>query len=223
MARFSRIEVALKMRENGIVPVYYNQDLDTCKEVLMACYNAGIRVFEFTNRGDQAHKIFDALYELSKEEMPEMMLGVGSIVDGATAALYIQSGADFIVSPVLNQEVAKVCNRRKVLWAPGCGTLTEISQAEEWGAEIVKLFPAQESGGASFIKSISGPCPWTSIMPTGGVEPTEESLNEWFGAGAYCVGMGSKLLDGSLIANREFSKLTNLIRRALEMANKIRK
>lgn len=222
MARFSRIEVALKMRENGIVPVYYNQDLDTCKEVLKACYNAGIRVFEFTNRGDKAHKIFDALYELSNEEMPEMMLGVGSIVDGATAALYIQLGADFIVSPVLNQEVAKVCNRRKVLWAPGCGTLTEISQAEEWGAEIVKLFPAQESGGASFIKSISGPCPWTSIMPTGGVEPTEESLKEWFGAGAYCVGMGSKLMNTSLIANREYTKLTSSIREVLSMASKVR-
>ncbi|MHA7099126.1 2-dehydro-3-deoxyphosphogluconate aldolase/(4S)-4-hydroxy-2-oxoglutarate aldolase [Roseivirga pacifica] len=222
MARFTRIEVAQQMHQTGIVPVYYNEDLKTCKEVLKASYAAGVRVFEFTNRGDQAHEIFSELYKLCKTELPEMMLGVGSIVDGATAALYLQLGADLIVSPVLNHEIAKVCNRRKVLWAAGCGTLSEINQAEEWGAEIVKLFPAQESGGASFIKSIAGPCPWTCIMPTGGVEPTHESLKEWFGAGAYCVGMGSKLMDKKLIANQEFTKLTEFIQVALNLTRTVR-
>lgn len=222
MARFTRIEVAQQMHQTGIVPVYYNEDLKTCKEVLRASYAAGIRVFEFTNRGDQAHEFFGELYKLCITELPEMMLGVGSIVDGATAALYLQLGADLIVSPVLNHEIAKVCNRRKVLWAAGCGTLSEINQAEEWGAEIVKLFPAQESGGASFIKSIAGPCPWTSIMPTGGVEPTHESLKEWFSAGAYCVGMGSKLMDKKLIANQEFVKLTELIQAALNLSRTVR-
>lgn len=222
MARFTRIEVAQQMHQTGIVPVYYNEDLKTCKEVLRASYAAGIRVFEFTNRGDQAHEIFGELYKLCKNELPGMMLGVGSIVDGATAALYLQLGADLIVSPILNHEIAKVCNRRKVLWAAGCGTLSEINQAEEWGAEIVKLFPAQESGGASFIKSIAGPCPWTSIMPTGGVEPTHESLKEWFSAGAYCVGMGSKLMDKKLIANQEFAKLTELIQAVLNLSRTVR-
>jgi len=223
MARFNRIEVALKMRENGIVPVYYHPDPDTCKQVLKACYDAGIRVFEFTNRGDQAHLIFGELYRYCKAELPEMMLGVGSVVDGATAALYIQLGADLIVSPILNHDIARTCNRRKILWAAGCGTLTEINQAEEWGAEIVKLFPAAESGGPGFVKAIAAPCPWTSIMPTGGVEPTEESLKEWFGAGAYCVGMGSKLLNTAMIANGEFAALSNFIEEAMELAQRIRK
>ncbi len=222
MARYSRIEVALKMRENGIVPIYYNGSVDICKEVLRACYNGGVRVFEFTNRGDQAHEIFGELYKFCKSELPEMMLGAGSVVDEATAALYIQLGADFIVSPILNHNIARVCNRRKILWAAGCGTLTEINQAEEWGAEIVKLFPAQESGGSSFIKAIAGPCPWTSIMPTGGVEPTEESLREWFGAGAWCVGMGSKLLKNSLIANQQYSQLSDFVKDALGLANRVR-
>lgn len=222
MARFSRVDVTLKMRENGIVPIYYNRDTDTCKEVLRACYSGGVRVFEFTNRGDQAHEIFGELYRFCRKELPEMMLGAGSVVDGATAALYIQLGADFIVSPILNHDIARVCNRRKILWSAGCGTLTEINQAEEWGAEIVKLFPAQESGGSSFIKAIAGPCPWTSIMPTGGVEPTEESLKEWFDAGAWCVGMGSKLLKNSLIANQEYSKLRESVRDALGLAKSVR-
>ncbi|MFY0593564.1 bifunctional 4-hydroxy-2-oxoglutarate aldolase/2-dehydro-3-deoxy-phosphogluconate aldolase [Roseivirga sp.] len=222
MARFTRIDVALQMRENLIVPVFYHSELEVCKDVLQACYNAGIRVFEFTNRGDQAHVIFGELYNFTKKNLPEMMLGVGSIVDGATAALYVQLGADFIVSPILNHDIAKVCNRRKILWAAGCGTLTEINQAEEWGAEIVKLFPGQESGGASFIKAIAGPCPWTSIMPTGGVEPTEESLKSWLGAGAYCVGMGSKLLDSTLIANQDYTTLTNFVQHALSMAKSVR-
>ncbi len=222
MARYSRIEVALAMRENGIVPVYYHPDLDTCKQVLKACYEGGIRVFEYTNRGDQAHLLFAELYKYCATELPEMKLGVGSIVEGATAALYIQLGADFIVSPILNQEIAKVCNRRKILWAPGCGTLTEISQAEEWGAEIVKLFPAAESGGPNFVKNIAAPSPWTAIMPTGGVEPTKESLTEWFGAGAYCVGMGSKLLKKDWIANGQFEQLSAFVGEALNLARSIR-
>lgn len=214
--------MALKMRENGIVPIYYNGSVDICKEVLKACYSGGVRVFEFTNRGDQAHEIFGELYRFCKSELPEMMLGAGSVVDEATAALYIQLGADFIVSPILNHDIARVCNRRKILWAAGCGTLTEINQAEEWGAEIVKLFPAQESGGSSFVKAIAGPCPWTSIMPTGGVEPTEESLKEWFDAGAWCVGMGSKLLKNSLIADQEYSRLSDFVKEALSLANRVR-
>lgn len=222
MARFSRIEVAQKMRENGIVPIYYNSDVNICKEVLRSCYTGGVRVFEFTNRGDQAHEIFGELYRFCRQELPEMMLGAGSVVDGATAALYIQLGADFIVSPILNEEISKICNRRKILWSAGCGTLTEINQAEEWGAEIVKLFPAQESGGSGFIKAIAGPCPWTSIMPTGGVEPTKESLKEWFDAGAWCVGMGSKLLKNSLISNQAYDELGDFIGEALNLAKSVR-
>ena len=173
MARFTRIEVALKMAETGMVPVFYHKDAEVCKQVAKACYEGGVRVFEFTNRGDYAHEVFATLSKWAAGELPELILGVGSIVDAPTTALYIQSGANFIVSPLLNPEMAKVCNRRKIAWSPGCGTLSEISQAEELGAEIVKIFPGTSVGGPDFVKTVKGPCPWTSIMPTGGVEPVE--------------------------------------------------
>jgi 2-dehydro-3-deoxyphosphogluconate aldolase / (4S)-4-hydroxy-2-oxoglutarate aldolase len=208
MARFTRIQVALKMAETGMVPVFYHKELEVCKAVLKACYDGGVRVFEFTNRGDLAHEIFSALHKYAEKELPEMMLGAGSVVDAGTASLYIQLGACFIVSPVLKEEMAIVCNRRKILWSPGCGSLTEISRAEELGAEIVKIFPAEQVGGPKFVANIKGPCPWTSIMPTGGVEPTEENLSAWFKAGVTCVGMGSQLITKEIIETKNYSKLT---------------
>lgn len=193
MARFTRIEVAQAMKDTGIVPLFYNESIDVGKNILRACHSAGARVIEFTSRGDNAHKVFDALCAFAKAELPELILGVGSITDGAAASLYMQLGANFIVTPVLREDIALVCNRRKVLWSPGCGSLTEIARAEELGCEVVKLFPGGIYG-AQFVKAIKGPCPWTSIMPTGGVSPTQESLEEWFNAGVTCVGMGSKLI-----------------------------
>ncbi|MCJ8167016.1 bifunctional 4-hydroxy-2-oxoglutarate aldolase/2-dehydro-3-deoxy-phosphogluconate aldolase [Pontibacter sp. E15-1] len=222
MAKFSRIEVALKMAETGMVPVFYHADPEVCQHVLQACYRAGVRVFEFTNRGDFAHETFAQLVRHARTNFPELMLGVGSVVDAATAALYIQCGADFIVSPVLKEDVAIVCNRRKVMWAPGCGSLTEISRAEELGAEVIKIFPAMQVGGPDFIAAIKGPCPWTSIMPTGGVEPKEENLRAWFAAGAHCVGMGSQLLSKNLIASQNYDKLEELTRTALETIKRVR-
>ncbi|WP_162053331.1 bifunctional 4-hydroxy-2-oxoglutarate aldolase/2-dehydro-3-deoxy-phosphogluconate aldolase [Pontibacter pamirensis] len=222
MAKFSRIEVALKMAETGMVPVFYHADVEVCKQVMEACYRAGVRVFEFTNRGDFAHEIFGKLVKHARDSFPEMMLGAGSVVDGPTAALYIQSGADFVVSPVLNPDVAIVCNRRKIMWSPGCATLSEISKAEELGAEVVKIFPAQQVGGPDYVAAIKGPCPWTSIMPTGGVEPKEENLRAWFAAGVHCVGMGSQLISKDLIASQNYAKLEELTREALETIRKVR-
>ena len=222
MARFSRIEVALKMKETGIIPVFFHSDAGVCKHVLKACYDGGVRVFEFTNRGDFAHEVFAELNHWAATEMPDMMLGVGSIVDAGTASLYIQLGANFIVSPVLNPDMAKVCNRRKILWSPGCGSLTEISQAEEYGAEICKIFPGAQVGGPSFVKTIKGPCPWTSLMPTGGVEPTEESLKDWFGAGVTCVGMGSQLITKEIIHKGKYSELTKKVEQEFEILAEIR-
>ncbi|MFD3000670.1 bifunctional 4-hydroxy-2-oxoglutarate aldolase/2-dehydro-3-deoxy-phosphogluconate aldolase [Pontibacter toksunensis] len=222
MAKFSRIEVALKMAETGMVPVFYHADVEVCKQVMEACYNAGVRVFEFTNRGDFAHEIFAQLVKHARASFPEMMLGAGSVVDSPTAGLYIQSGADFIVSPVLNPDVAVVCNRRKIMWSPGCATLSEISKAEELGAEVVKIFPAQQVGGPDYVAAIKGPCPWTSIMPTGGVEPKEENLRAWFAAGVHCVGMGSQLISKDLIASQNYGKLEELTRAALETIRKVR-
>lgn len=211
MARFTRIEVALEMRRQGVIPVFYHPDTELCKEILRASYAAGIRVFEFTNRGDFAHQVFGTLNKWAASELPELMLGVGSVVDAPTAALYIQLGAAFVVSPLLNEEMAPVCNRRKILWAPGCGSLSEIGRAEELGAEIVKIFPGSSVGGPEFVKAVKGPCPWSSIMPTGGVEPTEESLKAWFKAGVTCVGMGSNLFPKKLIDAKDWNAITETI------------
>ncbi|MEQ8238301.1 MAG: bifunctional 4-hydroxy-2-oxoglutarate aldolase/2-dehydro-3-deoxy-phosphogluconate aldolase [Cyclobacteriaceae bacterium] len=222
MARFTRIEVALAMKETGIVPVFYNKDIEICKKVLMACYKGGVRVFEFTNRGDYAHEVFAELNKWAAIEAPEMILGIGSVIDAGTTSLYIQLGANFIVSPVLNPEMAKVCNRRKIAWSPGCGSVTEIGYAEELGAEVVKIFPGSQVGGPSFVKGVKGPFPWTSIMPTGGVEPTEENLTKWFEAGVHCVGMGSQLITGDVIKSGDYSILENTCKESLSLVRKLR-
>ncbi|MCU4157114.1 bifunctional 4-hydroxy-2-oxoglutarate aldolase/2-dehydro-3-deoxy-phosphogluconate aldolase [Carboxylicivirga sp. A043] len=222
MSKFSRIDVSLRMKETGIVPVFYHADVEICKQVLKACYEGGARVFEFTNRGDFAHEVFGELTKYVRQELPEMAMGVGSIIDAATTALYMQLGADFIVSPILNEEMAKVCNRRKVSWSPGCGSLSEISKAEELGAEVVKIFPGQQVGGPEFVKAVKGPCPWSCIMPTGGVEPTEENLSRWFKAGVHCVGMGSQLISKEVIASGNYASLTETVEKAIAIVYKLK-
>jgi 2-dehydro-3-deoxyphosphogluconate aldolase / (4S)-4-hydroxy-2-oxoglutarate aldolase len=193
MAFFSRIQVAETMKQTGLVPLFYNSDIEISKKVVKAVYDGGARLLEFTARGDFAHEVFGALNKYVLKELPEMIMGVGSVTDAASASRYMALGANFIVTPVLREDIALICNRRKVLWSPGCGSLTEIARAEELGCEIVKLFPGGIYG-PDFVKAIKGPQPWTSIMPTGGVSPTKESLESWFKAGVTCVGMGSKLI-----------------------------
>jgi len=223
MARFTRIQVAVKMQETGMIPVFYNKDIKICKKVLKACYDGGVRVFEFTNRGDFAHEVFTELNKYAAKETPEMILGVGSVVDAGTTSLYIQLGANFIVSPVLNEDMAKVCNRRKISWSPGCGSVTEISKAEELGAEIVKIFPGSQVGGPKFVEAVKGPLPWSSIMPTGGVDTSEENLAAWFKAGATCVGMGSQLVGKDIIEKNDYQKLTDTCKQVLEIIKKFKK
>ena len=222
MAKYSRSEVFAAMKTTGVVPVFFHSNIDTCKKVLKACYDGGIRVFEFVNRGDFAHEIFSELNKYALKELPGMILGAGSIVEAATTALYIQAGANFIVSPLLNEEMAKTCNRRGVAWSPGCGTISEISKAQELGAEIVKLFPAAEIGGPSFVKAVKGPMPWTNIMPTGGVDTTEANLSGWFKAGVTCVGMGSNLLPKELIESGNYSALTAKVKELMDIINKVK-
>ncbi len=222
MAQYNKMEILLTMKNSGVVPVFYHSDNEICKNVLKACYNGGLKIFEFTNRGDLAHEIFSELVKLVKEELPGMILGVGSVVDAATAAFYIQSGANFIVSPILNADTAKMCNRRGVAWCPGCGSATEIINAQELGADVVKLFPAKEVGGPSFIKNIKSPMPWSNIMPTGGVEPTYENLLQWFKAGAWCVGMGSKLFPGEDIKKGNYVAVKNKVEEVLRLVKKIK-
>lgn len=219
MARFSRIEVALKMKETGLVPLFYHTDLEVYKKVLEACYRAGVRLFEFTNRGDFAHETFGELNKYAAVHMPEMMLGAGTIMDAGTASLYIQLGANFIVSPMIKEDVALTCNRRKIAWVPGCATLTEVSRAEELGAEVVKLFPGNVLGPV-FVQSLKGPMPWTSVMVTGGVEPEEENLKAWFKAGVTCVGIGSQLFPKALIAEGRYDELEKKVRQSLEIISR---
>ncbi len=218
-----RIDIALKMRESGAIPLYYNPDLEVMKDVISACYRGGMTIFEFTNRGDLAHELFAELVKWSREEMPDLILGVGTVVDAGTCSLYIQLGAKFIVSPLLNEEMARVCNRRKILWMPGCATASEINKAEELGAEVVKLFPGPTVGGAKFMKAYLGPCPWSNIMPSGGVSPTRENLTEWFEAGAFCVGMGSQLISSEIINKKDYKKLEELSRLAMDIIGELKR
>ncbi|MGO4912098.1 bifunctional 4-hydroxy-2-oxoglutarate aldolase/2-dehydro-3-deoxy-phosphogluconate aldolase [Leeuwenhoekiella sp. W20_SRS_FM14] len=222
MAKYTRIEAVTRMHENGIVPVFYHQDIEVCKQILKACYDGGSRVFEFTNRGDYAHEVFGELNKYAKANLNGMILGVGSVLDAGTTSLYLQLGADFIVSPIVNAEMAKACNRRKVGWMPGCGSVTEISYAEELGAEVVKIFPGQQVGGPEFVKAVKGPLPWASIMPTGGVSPTEENLKSWFNAGVHCVGIGSKLFIKNAAGAFDYTAITAKIEEALDLVKKIR-
>ena len=219
MAKFTRIEVVLAMKATGIVPVFYHHDVTTALKVIQACYQGGVRVFEFTNRGDYAHEVFAALNKACTENMPDLMLGIGSVLDAPTATLYLQLGANFVVAPVVCAQTAKACNRRKVAWLPGCGTLTEISQAEELGAEVVKIFPGAQVGGPEFVKAVKGPMPWCSIMPTGGVLPEHDNLKAWFQAGVHCVGLGSKLITPHIINNHAYDELQATTAQAVQWAS----
>ena len=216
MAQYSRLEVAQVMKDTGLVPLFFNSDIEVSKKVLKACYDGGARLLEFTARGDFALEVFTALTKYAIAELPGMIMGVGSVTDAAAASLYMQMGANFIVTPVLREDIALVCNRRKVLWSPGCGSLTEIARAEELGCEIVKLFPGGIYG-PDFVKAIKGPCQWTSIMPTGGVSPTKENLEGWFNAGVTCVGMGSKLIAKDNSGNYDYNKIENMTREATQI------
>ena len=221
MAQYSRIEVASEMKRTGMVPLFYHPDLALGKKVLKACYDGGARLMEFTSRGDFAFEIFGELNKYALSELPGMIMGVGSITDAGAASLYMQMGANFIVTPSFREDIAVVCNRRKVLWSPGCGSLSEINRAEEMGCEIVKLFPG-DLYGPGFVKAIKGPQPWTSIMPTGGVSTEEANLSEWFKAGVTCVGMGSKLISKDLLAKKDYSGLETAVREALKTIQKLK-
>ena len=222
MARFNKMQVLDAIVSTGMVPVYYNKDVEIAKQVVKACYEGGVRAFEFTNRGDFAHEVFAELIKFATKECPELVLGVGSIVDAGTASLYLQLGANFVVGPLFNPEIAKVCNRRLVPYTPGCGSVSEIGFAQEVGCDLCKIFPAGNVGGPSFVKNIKAPMPWSMIMATGAVEPTEENLSAWFKAGVTCVGMGSKLFTKEMIAAGNWEALSTLCRDALATIKKYR-
>lgn len=215
MARFTRVQVINAMYELGLVPVFYNEDVETAKKVVKACADGGARVVEFTNRGEMAYQVFSELVKHFQKERPDVILGVGSVVDAGTAAIYINNGANFVVGPILNSEIALLCNRRKISYSPGCGSVSEISRAEELGVEIVKIFPGGQVGGPAFVKAALAPMPWTRIMPTGGVNTTRESIGDWIEAGAACLGIGSKLITKDLVKAKDWSSLTGKVAECL--------
>lgn len=219
MAKFDKQTVMAKIGATRMVPVFYHKDLETAKAVLKACYDGGVRAFEFTNRGDFAHEIFGQLVKYAAVECPEMALGVGSVVDAPTASLYMQLGACFVVGPLFNPDVAKVCNRRQVPYTPGCGSISEVGFAQEAGCELCKVFPGDVLG-PKFVKGLLAPMPWSKLMVTGGVEPTEENLSSWFKAGVYCVGMGSKLFPADRIKASDWAYITDKCAEALALAKK---
>ena len=215
MAKFLKLDTLQKIRTTGIVPVFYHADAATACQVLKSCYDGGIRAFEFTNRGDGADLVFAQLMAFCRAECPDMALGAGTVLEAPTAARYIQLGADFIVGPNLNPEVARLCNRRGVPYTPGCGTVTEISNAQELGCELVKVFPAGCVGGPAFIKNVLAPLPWAMLMATGAVEPTQENLQAWAASGVTAVGMGSRLFPKEALAKGDWQAVTQLCRNCL--------
>ncbi len=222
MAAFTKLQVLQAMQQTGMVPVFYHDDADVARQVLKACYDGGVRAFEFTNRGDFASEVFVSLMKFSRRECPDMILGIGTVADAPTAALFLQYGANFVVGPYLNPEVARLCNRHLVPYTPGCGSVTEIGLAQELGCDLVKIFPAGNVGGPSFVKNVKAPLPWSMIMATGAVEPTEENLTAWMKAGTTCVGMGSKLFPKDRIAAQDWTYITEKCRYALEIIRKAR-
>ena len=207
MAKYTKLQVIAAMKETGMVPVFYNADIETAKAVVKACYEGGVRAFEFTNRGDFAHEVFGELVKYANKELPGMILGIGSVVDAPTAALYLQLGANFVVGPLFNPEIAPICNRRLVPYCPGCGTVSEVGKAQELGCDLCKVFPGDVLGPA-FVKGLKAPMPWSQLMVTGGVKPTKENLEGWFKAGVTCVGMGSNLFPKEVLAAKDWAWIT---------------
>lgn len=221
MPRFDNISVINKIASAPMVPVFYHRDVEIAKNILKACYDGGVRAFEFTNRGDFAHEVFADLVKFAARECPDMAIGVGSIVDAPTASLYIQLGACFVVGPLFNPDVARVCNRRSVPYTPGCGSISEVGQAQEAGCIICKVFPGDVLT-PKFVKGLMAPMPWSKLMVTGGVEPSEENLSGWFKAGAFCVGMGSKLFPKEAVAGGRYDLITEKCRQAFRSIEKCR-
>lgn len=221
MAKYNKLQVIGAMKETGMVPVFYNGDVEISKAVLKACYDGGVRVFEFTNRGDFAQEVFGELVKYAVKELPGMIVGVGSVVDPATAAMYIQLGANFVVGPLFNPDIVPVCNRRLIPYCPGCGSVSEVGKAQEMGCDVCKVFPGDVLGPA-FVKGLRAPMPWSQIMVTGGVKPTKENLEGWFKAGVTCVGMGSNLFPKEAIAAGDWNRISTLCADALAIIKELK-
>lgn len=221
MAR-DRLQVLSAMIDQGVIPVFQHPDPEVCIGAIQACANGGAKCIEFTNRGDFAPAVFAEVARHFAKADPSVIMGVGSIVDAPTAALFLAYGANFVVGPATNAEVARLCNRRMVAYSPGCATATEISDAQELGCEIIKVFPGGSVGGPEFVKAVLGPMPWTKIMPTGGITASEDSLRAWFDAGIVACGMGSGLVPGDLLAAGDYDGIEQRVRATVTLIKAIR-
>jgi 2-dehydro-3-deoxyphosphogluconate aldolase / (4S)-4-hydroxy-2-oxoglutarate aldolase len=222
MARHRRLHVLNEVHQISMVPLFYNGDFETSLGIVKACVQGGARVVEFTNRGPEALEVFRQMEKWCAQNLPEAILGIGSVIDAPTAALFVDAGANFVVSPCMDEDTAGFCNRHKIPYMPGCGTVTEIHKAESLGVEVCKLFPGDAVGGPGFVKGVLAPRPWSSLMPTGGVSPTEESLKSWFDAGIICAGMGSKLITKEILQNKNFDGLKTSVESTLQLIQKIK-
>jgi len=221
MAKFSKKEVLETIARTAMVPVFYNPDIETSKKVLRACYDGGVRAFEFTNRGEKAAEVFEELVKYANE-LPGMILGIGSISFGRDARKFIRIGANFVVGPQYVPDVVTVCRWHRIPYMPGCGTISEIGRAQRSGCEICKVFPGDVLGPA-FVKALRAPMPWSKIMVTGGVKPEKANLEAWFKAGVTCVGMGSNLFPKEVVAAGEWEKISSLCKETLEIVEEIRR
>ena len=222
MAKHSRLHVLSTIKSLGLVPLFYHADPDVAIQVVDAIVQGGALFVEFTNRGDRAIEVFKKVAEYRDAKRPELILGVGSVCNAGAAAMYMAAGADAIVAPLLDEDIARTCNSQKVPYMPGCGSVSEIHKAHLLGVEVCKVFPAGQVGGPAFIKNVKAPCAWAELMPTGGVSPTRENLTEWFEAGATCVGMGSNLVSKDLIQAGDYAALTRKVKDTLALIRDVR-
>ena len=222
MVRHRKLHTLNEVHDIGLVPLFYTPDYDTALGLTNACGEGGAHVIEFVNRGPGALEVFRKVEAWCAQNLPQAILGIGSIVDAPTAALFLDAGANFVVSPCMDEETATLCHKRKIPYMPGCGTVTEIHKAHTLGVDICKLFPGGEVGGPAFVKGVLAPCPWASLMPTGGVSPTRDSLEPLIKAGIICAGMGSKLISKEIMETKNFTKLQTTIQDCVELIQTIR-
>ena len=207
--------------EQGVLPLYFHPDATVSVEVLKALYAAGIRAVEYTNRGEAALDNFKLLKETRDKELPELLLGIGTIKRKKEAKAFIKAGADFIIAPGIIEEVAETVHKEEMIWIPGCMTTTEIIRAEDAGAKLIKLFPGNLLG-PSFVSAIKELFPDLYFMPTGGVEVSKENLTAWFKSGVVAVGMGSKLITKEILEKKDYEQLTNKTKEAIALVNEVR-
>lgn len=217
MARFERLQVYSTIFEDKMIPLFFNRDKEEAKSIAAALVKGGSRLLEFTNRGEEALDVFTYLIRIAPEAFPQLIIGAGTIIDAPTAALFIAEGANFIVGPSFDEETARLCNKRRIPYIPGAATITEIIKAEEFGVELIKIFPGSTLGGPKFIEALKGPCPKTKVMPTGGVSVDEENIRLWFKSGVSCIGMGSQLVSKKAVQEKDYNSITEMTVKALEI------